>query len=83
MIAIRLLSAGLIVTAVLMTPTVAHENHVAQRYVAPRTDESIDSRGRAIEGHARATGPLIRGFGISAFDAPGGICDHGDNPAVC
>jgi hypothetical protein len=42
---IKLLSAGLIATAMLATPVMAREHHMARRHVATEANARIDGRG--------------------------------------
>jgi hypothetical protein len=80
MTTIKLLSAGLIVTAMLATPAIARESHVAKRYVAGESDTRTPPNAGYIYGH----------FGIPAQAAgelptppDGESCDVGDNPFIC
>ena len=77
---IKLLSAGLIVTAMLAAPAMARENHVAKRYVAGEADTRTAPAARHAEGHFAFPAPSV-----GALPAPpdGENCDVGDNPFIC
>lgn len=80
MTTIKLLSAGLIAIAVLTTSAVAHENSIAGRHVVLNGNASAYSpTGRWIYSHTR----IARESNTAPQNQPGGICDHGDNPAIC
>ncbi len=80
MTTIKLLSAGLIVIVMLTTSAVAHENSIAGRHVALKGNaNAYSTTGRWIYGHTRIAGESD----TAPQNQPGGICDHGDNPAVC
>ncbi|GLR84264.1 hypothetical protein [Bradyrhizobium iriomotense] len=80
MTTIKLLSAASIVIATLTTPAAAHENAMAARHVALKSNtNAYSTTDRWIYGHAR-----IAGESDTALQTqPGGVCDHGDNPAIC
>jgi hypothetical protein len=74
------LSAGLIATAMLVTPVMARESHMAERHVAGETHAMRSPTAGYIEGHA--------GFRASHAQAvpaapDGEDCDVGDNPFIC
>ena len=76
----KLLSAGLIAIATLTTSAGAHENSLAGRYVVQEGNASAYSTtGRRIYSHTRIAGES----NTAPQNQPGGVCDHGDNPAVC
>ena len=80
MTTIKLLSAGLIAIAMLTTSAVAHENSMAGRYVLPKANASANSTPDAwIYSHTRIAGESK----TAPQNQPGGVCDHGDNPAIC
>ncbi len=80
MTAIKHLSAGLIAITMLTTSAVAHENSIAERHVVLKGNASAYSTtGRWIYSHTRIAGES----NTAPQNQPGGICDHGDNPAVC
>jgi hypothetical protein len=71
MTTIKLLSAGLIATALLTTPAIARESGVASRHAAEKADASAFPTARYHDGHV-------------GFPAPDGEnCDVGDNPHIC
>ena len=80
MTTIKLLSAGLIAIAMLTTSARAHENSIAARHVVLKGNANANSTtGRWIYSHTRIAGESD----TAPQDQPGGVCDHGDNPAVC
>jgi hypothetical protein len=80
MTTIKLLSAGLIATALLVTPAMARENYVAQRHAAEEANTSAFPITRYIDGHVVIPAPRV-----GALPAPpdGENCDVGDNPRIC
>jgi len=81
---INLLPAGLIVIAMLTTSAVAHENFIAGRHgrhvVLKGNTNAYSTTGRRwIYSPTRIDGES----GTAPRNQPGGICDHGDNPAIC
>ena len=80
MTAIKLLSAGFIAIAVLTTSAAAHENSTAGRHVVLKGNASnYSTTGRWIYSHPH----IARESYTAPQDQPGGVCDDGDNPAVC
>jgi hypothetical protein len=80
MTTIKLLSAGLIVTAVLAAPAMARENYVAKRYVAGESGTRTAPTARDVEGHFRIPAPTV---GELPAPPDGESCDVGDNPFIC
>lgn len=70
---LKILSMGLIATAMLTTAVSAREYHAYGRY-----------EGRA---HHASVFPFASGAAgadtVEPSEQPGGICDHGDDPQVC
>lgn len=80
MTTIKFLSAGLIAIATLTTPAVAHENSIAGRHLVLKSNASPNSAtGRWIY---RRTGTTEESH-TAPQNQPGGVCDNGDNPAIC
>jgi hypothetical protein len=80
MTTIKLLSAGFIAIAMLTTSAAAHENSMAGRHVVLKASVSANATsGRWIYGHARIAGESD----TTPQNPSGGVCDHGDNPAIC
>jgi len=70
---LKILSAGLIATAMFTTAASARETYTNQRHITERV-------------HHASVFPFARPFGASTAapsEQPGGICDHGDNPQIC
>ncbi|MET4279413.1 MULTISPECIES: hypothetical protein [unclassified Bradyrhizobium] len=70
---LKILSAGLIATAMFTTTANAREADANQRHIRERA-------------HHASVGPFAKPFGANEAvpsEPPGGICDHGDNPQVC
>ena len=80
MTTIKLLSAGLIVTAMLATPAMAREKHEAKRYVAGEADAKAAPAAHHVEGHFS-----IPSLSVGAMRAPpdGENCDVGDDAFIC
>jgi|KBSMisStaDraftv2_1062788.scaffolds.fasta_scaffold1298115_2 hypothetical protein len=80
MTTIKLLSAGFIAIAMLTTSAAAHATSMTGRHAVLEVSASANaSSARWIYGHAR-----IAGESDSApQNQSGGVCDHGDNPAIC
>ena len=80
MTTIRLLSAASIAIAMLSTPAAAHENSIAGRHVMLKGNaNAYSTTDRWIYSHTRIAGESD----TAPQNQPGGICDHGDNPAIC
>jgi hypothetical protein len=80
MTTIKLMSAGLIAIAMLTTSAEAHENSIAGLQVVLKGNANAYSApDRWIYSHARIAGESD----TAPQNQAGGICHHGDNPAVC
>ena len=79
MTTIKLLSAGLIATAMLVTPAMARENYVGERHVVGETNARTSPTARYFDGHVGVPAPRVE-----ALPAPpdGENCDVGDNPFI-
>jgi hypothetical protein len=80
MTTIKLLSAGLIATALLATPAMARESGVASRYVAEKANASAFPAARYFDGHVGIPAPRV---GVLPAPPDGENCDVGDNPHIC
>ena len=80
MTTIKLLSAGVIATAMLATPVMARDNHLAKRHVAGEANTRTFPTAHYNDG-----GVGIRTPRVGALPAPpdGENCDVGDNPFIC
>jgi len=70
---LKILSAGLIATAMFTTAASARETYTTQRHTKERA-------------HHASVFPFATPFGAytaAPAEQPGGICDHGDNPQIC
>jgi hypothetical protein len=79
--AIKLLSAGLIATAMLATSAMARENYIAKRHVVGEADtRTSPTVPRCTDGRVGIPAPRV-----GALPAPpdGENCDVGDNPFIC
>jgi hypothetical protein len=76
MTTMKLLSAGLIVTAMLATPAMAREKHEAKRYVGAEAAPTAHH----VEGHFS-----IPSHSVGALRSPpdGENCDVGDDAFIC
>ena len=80
MTVIKLLSAGLIATVMLATPTMACKNYLAKRHIAKKADAIAFPTARHINGYARIPAPHV---GPLSPPPDGENCDAGDNPFIC
>jgi hypothetical protein len=80
MTTIKLLSAGVIATAIIATPVMARDNHLAGRHVAREANTITSPTVSYHEGHVGIRAPRV-----GALPAPpdGENCDVGDNPFIC
>jgi hypothetical protein len=80
MTTIKLLSAGMIATAMLATPVMARDNYLARRHVAAEANSRTSPASGYIDGGVGISAPRVR-----ALPAPpdGENCDVGDNPFIC
>jgi hypothetical protein len=70
---LKILSAGLIATAMFTTAASAREIYANKAHITERA-------------HHASVGPFAEPFSTNEAvpsEPPGGICDHGDNPQVC
>ncbi|TYO66312.1 hypothetical protein FXV83_12360 [Bradyrhizobium hipponense] len=70
---LKILSAGLIATAMFTTAASARETYANQRHITERA-------------HHAGVLPFAEPFGAysaAPSEQPDGICDHGDNPEIC
>jgi hypothetical protein len=81
MTTIKLLSAGLIATAMLASPAMARTSHVTSRYLAEDANAHASPTARYIDGHVGIPAPRVGAFATAPPD--GENCDVGDNPHVC
>ena len=80
MTTIKFLSAGLIAIAMLTTPAAAHEHSIVGRHVVLKANASANSStGRWIYSRTSIAGESS----TAPQNQPGGVCDNGDNPAIC
>jgi hypothetical protein len=80
MITIKLLSAGLIATAMIATPAMARESYAAQRHVSEEANTSTFPTARYFDGHVGIPAPRVS---ASPASPDGENCDVGDNPRIC
>jgi hypothetical protein len=76
----KLLSAGVIAVAMLASPAMARDNHLAKRHVAAQADSRASPTARYVDGRVGIRAPRV-----GALPAPpdGENCDVGDNPFIC
>jgi hypothetical protein len=80
MTAIKLMSAAVTVAALLATPVMARDNHMAKRHVAAETDSRISFAGQYVDGRLGAAAPRAGALPAPPDDES---CDVGDNPFIC
>jgi hypothetical protein len=77
---LKVLSAGLIATAMFTTAASAYEHPMNEQYAAARADHSS---GLPFAGRLWTLSPSVGAHTVEPREQPGGDCDHGDNPQVC
>jgi hypothetical protein len=78
---LRLLSATLIVAAMLATPAMARTSHVISRHLAEDANASASPTARYIDGRVGIRAPRVGAFATAPSDR--GTCDVADNPFMC
>jgi hypothetical protein len=80
MTTIKLLSVGLIATAIFAAPVMARDNHSARRHVAREANTITFPTTRYSDGNIIMPSPRVGGL-----PAPpdGENCDVGDEPFIC
>jgi hypothetical protein len=73
MTTLKVLSAGLIATAMFTTAVSARENYTNERHATER----------ALHASAFPFAPPVGVYTAAPSEQPGGNCDHGDNPGIC
>jgi hypothetical protein len=68
MTTIRLLSAGLVATAMLIAPAMARQHHVTPRYQAEGIDASAQQGARYINGTSCIPAPRVGAFATQPWD---------------
>lgn len=81
---LKILSAGLIATAMLTTAASARENPMNGRHAVERAyPGSSFPFADGIDGHPWMSGPSVRAHSATPSEQSGGICDHGDDAEIC
>ena len=75
----KTLLSGLVATAILTQPVLAHENHAWNR----RAEQSVGSTIPHIRGGRWFAAPALHAHASTRSDQPGGVCDLGDDPMIC
>lgn len=83
MTGIKHISAGLIAIAMLTTSALGSSSAIAAPHAVVKSHASAAAAGRWGDVQARISMPRVGTFDALPRDEPGGICDHGDNPAIC
>jgi hypothetical protein len=78
---LKILSAGLIATAMFTTAVSARENPMNGRHHAEHAHHAGVDPFAA--GHLWKLAPPVGAYTEAPSQQPGGICDHGDNPQIC
>jgi hypothetical protein len=68
MTTIRLLSAGLVATAIFIVPAMARQHHVTPRYQAEGIDAGAPQGGRYINGTSCVPAPRVGAFATQPWD---------------
>lgn len=79
----KVLTAGLIVAAILAAPARADESCAAERRAAQNGYADVPTAARCFDGRLWIPAPPVRALTEAPTDQPGGVCDHGDNPQIC
>jgi hypothetical protein len=80
MTTIKLLSAGVIATAMLATPAMARDNYLAKRHVATEANTRTSPTAHYTDGRFGIPAPRIGAFPAPPHEEN---CDVGDNPFIC
>jgi hypothetical protein len=72
---IKLLSAGLIATAMLAMPAMARENYVTKRHVAEETNASAFPAARYIDGRGCIPAPRVGAFATEPWAGDNVPCE--------
>ena len=76
----NLLSAGLIVAAMLATPVMARDNAAGHRHL---TEGATNAAAHHVEGHAGIYAPHVGALTATPADPRGYSCDVGDTVHMC
>jgi hypothetical protein len=71
----KLLSAGLIATAMLATPAMARENYAARRHVAQEANASAFATDRYIDGRVCIPAPRVGAFATAPWSGNNVPCE--------
>ncbi len=80
MTTVKLLSAGVIATALLATPVMARDNYLAKRHVAAEANTRTAPTAHYTDDRFGIPAPRI---GALPTPPDGENCDVGDNPFIC
>jgi hypothetical protein len=80
---IKLLSAGLIVVAMFVTPATAREHFSAERHLSEGVNANASSTRRYDDERARIPAPPVGAVAVTPQSESDGACDVGDNPMIC
>jgi hypothetical protein len=79
----KCLSAGLLAIAMLSAPVTAQAMSVSPRHELVKSRVSVSTPGQWIDGRARLHAPFAGEITAKPQNAPGGVCDSGDDPMIC
>lgn len=77
---LKILSAGLVATAMLTTAASARENSMKIRHAEERAHHADVF---PFAGRPWTLAPPAGSYTQAPSEQPGGICDHGDDPQIC
>ena len=83
MMSVKCLSAGLLAIAMLSASTTAQAMSVSVRHELVKGRVSSAAPGQWIDSRARMHAPFAGEISNSPQNAPGGVCDNGDDPMIC
>jgi hypothetical protein len=81
---LKILSAGLIATAMFTTAASARENFMNARHAEEHARPAgVFPFAPGAAGHPWMLAPPADSYNQAPSEQPDGICDHGDNPQIC
>ena len=81
---LKILSAGLIASAMFTMAASAYETPSHERHVGEHAHHAGGSPfADGFDGHPLLSAPNVGAFTKTPSEQPGGICDHGDDPQIC
>ena len=79
----RRLTVALTAIFVVASPAATRASSDADREVVPKYSREAAHDVKGIYRNTNDAAPAARSFIAPLPDQPSGVCDHGDNPAIC